>query len=112
MIGARVLHARDSETGGPRAQAEIDVLEREKVRLVQQADLLEDLAPDEHHAPADRIDHANGIGTESSHARRRPMAHPLVRSEKKCRPTTWSGSSRTQQAAIPSDGSLSIAPIK
>lgn len=77
MIGARVLHAGDSEAGRPCAQAEIDVLEREKVRLVQQADLLEDLAPDEHHAPADRIDVANGIGTESGSASADgPVAHP------------------------------------
>lgn len=77
MIGARVLHAGDSETGRPRAQAEIDVLEREKVRLVQQANLLEDLAPDDHHAPADRIDRANGIGTESGNTRAGgPVAHP------------------------------------
>jgi len=77
MIGARVLYARDSEASRSRAQAEIDVLEREKVRLVQQADPLEDLAPDEHHAPADRIDHPNGIGTERGHTRASgPVAHP------------------------------------
>jgi len=61
MVGSGVLHARGVKAGFPRAKAEVDVFERKEIRLVQQTDSFEHLAPDEHHAAAHRIDQADRV---------------------------------------------------
>jgi len=64
MVGTSILGNNNLEAGLSGPQAEIDILERKEVRLVEQTDPLEHVAPDEHHAAADRIDRPHTIGSE------------------------------------------------
>jgi len=77
MIRTGVVDARRLKAGASCAKTKVDILEREKIRFIQQSHRVEDLPPDQHHAPADGIDHPDGIrakGGESPAGG--AMAHP------------------------------------
>ena len=60
VIRERGRRNRRAEAGPARAQAEIDVLERVEIPLVEQPDAIEHLAADQHHTAADRVDDPAG----------------------------------------------------
>jgi len=62
VVRERVLNASRLKSGIPCAKAEINVLEGEKVRLVEEPGAFKDGAADQHHASADGVDDLHGTG--------------------------------------------------
>jgi hypothetical protein len=64
VIRDRILNASRVKARIPSAKAEINVLEREKVRLIEEPGPFKDGAADQHHASADGIHDLHGAGFE------------------------------------------------
>jgi hypothetical protein len=76
MVSTRVLHTGCSESSVARSQTKVDVLEREEILVIQEADRLEYFTSDEHHAAAHRINARRRPRSNSRHSSsRRPVTH-------------------------------------
>ena len=68
VIADGVLNAPRLKSGIACAQAEVNILKGEKLRLVQEAGTFKDRAADQHHASADGVHDLHGTGFQRRHA--------------------------------------------